>query len=340
MESLLEGISNEDRMSDLQSRLDALPADLEALFNRLLEQMGPESFQHACELFRLVKTRSAPSGLFLPTLWELAHADDNNPQSAIRAEIVEAKSNERKEVLGEMRRRLKSHCVGFLDVPLFHQFFSAQVSDFLSCQDMKVAFLHRTAKDFLYSREIWSRIMDATKSTSFNPDERWANGFLWCLKKIEARDGDLECRSLFTWCIEYALRLEKSDGKVRFTYLEEVGRAVSHRDFFVDDQGGLVLRRGRGAHFLELAFGFGLQGYVWVKAKKTGIKEVENIIAPANRVTLMGMCLVEPGIIVGRSVLEDAINENSLPKGFEDERKSAIWKIFHRKQKSHIPQFV
>ena len=338
MESLLEGISNADRMFYLQSRLDALPADLEALFNKLLEQMGPIYFQHACELFRLFRSHTSHSQS-LPTLWELAYVDDNDTQSAIHADIVAAESGDQVEILEEMRRRLKSRCMGFLEVRYFDRFSFGELSDLDSRRMMKVSLLHRTARDYLYSKEIWSLIMDATKDASFNPDERWANGFLWCLKTAKVHYRDQECRQWFTWCLEYALRLEISDGKVRFTYLDEVGRAAKDRGFNIDHLGNFVFDMAREAPFPELAFGLGLRGYMRIKAKTTGKADVENLIARANRLTLPLDKV--PDYFDGRQSLLEAIKKNDLPKFFQHEKKPAILKVFpNLRRELDIPDFV
>jgi hypothetical protein len=42
VQSLLEGFSNSDRIADLQTRLDALPGDLQVLITRMLCRMQPE----------------------------------------------------------------------------------------------------------------------------------------------------------------------------------------------------------------------------------------------------------------------------------------------------------
>ncbi|OCL12857.1 hypothetical protein AOQ84DRAFT_372706 [Glonium stellatum] len=47
VESLLQGLSNSDRVLDLQNRLNALPGDLEALFDNLLDRIDPVYFKQS-----------------------------------------------------------------------------------------------------------------------------------------------------------------------------------------------------------------------------------------------------------------------------------------------------
>jgi hypothetical protein len=56
VQSLLEGLSNEDRLHYLHSRLAGLPPDLEDLFAKLLGSLQSEYFKQACETFWLLRT--------------------------------------------------------------------------------------------------------------------------------------------------------------------------------------------------------------------------------------------------------------------------------------------
>ncbi|KAL2693524.1 hypothetical protein Neosp_000084 [[Neocosmospora] mangrovei] len=63
--SLLSGISHADRPSDLKRRLDALPEDLEGLYERILDNIEPFYREHATEYFTLMKAcPEPPSALF------------------------------------------------------------------------------------------------------------------------------------------------------------------------------------------------------------------------------------------------------------------------------------
>ena len=73
----------------------------------------------------------------------------------------------------------------------------------------------------------------------------------------------------------------------------------------------------RNAPFPELAigFGFGLRGYMRVKAKTTGKTEVENLIARANKLRVPPDKV--PDYIDGRQSLMEALKKNDLPKPFQ-----------------------
>jgi hypothetical protein len=110
VQSLLDGWSNADRISDLVARLEALPPGLEQLFDNLLDNLAANYFKHACQLFRLIMMRSRP------LLLELWFADNEDDASALREEILALSNDQVTDHLETMNRRLMSRCKGFLEV--------------------------------------------------------------------------------------------------------------------------------------------------------------------------------------------------------------------------------
>lgn len=106
---LLEGLSNADRMTDLQKRLRSLPPDLEALFKRLMRNLEPLYLRHACELFRLVLVHQQPRVI------HLSFADDENTKSGLDARIRPFTEEEVLDRIDTMNRRLVAHCKCFLE---------------------------------------------------------------------------------------------------------------------------------------------------------------------------------------------------------------------------------
>ena len=54
VKSLLAGLLNGDRVSDLERRLDLLPPDLEHLYDKMLNSLDPFYYSHASQLFQLI----------------------------------------------------------------------------------------------------------------------------------------------------------------------------------------------------------------------------------------------------------------------------------------------
>jgi hypothetical protein len=221
--SLLQGLSNGDEMSHLQTRLNALPSDLEDLFENLLNRLEPEYFKRACKLFRLLRAlrdfyRSSRTRISTgePTLLELYFADNERTKGSLMATWRRFEQSEANEKAEKMSRRLNARCRGFLEVNA-----PSRESDIA---EHRVSYIHRTAKDFIESKIRWQTVLDVTRG--FNPDIHWADAFLWCLKKVSEKktkqyhEGQIRC-------ILHAVYMQSVTDKVQLNYLNEVVKIES-----------------------------------------------------------------------------------------------------------------
>lgn len=110
--SLLSGLANSDRLSDLSRRLALMPADLEDLYTSILRSLDRFYLDHASQLFQLVRASSEPLSLL-----ELSYADVEDPHLAIRSEIRALTLDEEQYRCEGMKRRLNSRCKRLLEVP-------------------------------------------------------------------------------------------------------------------------------------------------------------------------------------------------------------------------------
>ncbi|KAK7723813.1 hypothetical protein SLS64_000144 [Diaporthe eres] len=78
VESLLDGMREGDRVSDLQKRLDAIPKDLEDLFQWMLDDLSPNYMDHAAQYFQLIACGPTP----LPTIL-LSFADEEDDYASV-----------------------------------------------------------------------------------------------------------------------------------------------------------------------------------------------------------------------------------------------------------------
>ncbi|KAK1713466.1 hypothetical protein BDP67DRAFT_435703 [Colletotrichum lupini] len=150
VKSLLSGMENDDRVSDMQRRLDLLPPELENLYNAILNSLDPFYFQHAAQYFRLLESwrKSPPAVLF----W---FADEGIERS-IQLPIREYSRMEMRERANTIRRRINSRCRGLIEVtsPVSAE---STIDRFGSVQ-----YLHRTVKDFILSSEVAAKIQHVT----------------------------------------------------------------------------------------------------------------------------------------------------------------------------------
>ncbi|RYC62523.1 hypothetical protein CHU98_g3676 [Xylaria longipes] len=120
--SLLTGLSNSDRICDLQARLDELPSELEALFGKIIDNLEPFYQIHALQLFRIVEaynelvTERVKSHQYLPlTLLALFFADNEDDTAGLSAPIGTLTPEQTNDMEEGMRRRLNSRCRGLLE---------------------------------------------------------------------------------------------------------------------------------------------------------------------------------------------------------------------------------
>ncbi|KAK9778635.1 putative NACHT domain-containing protein [Seiridium cardinale] len=179
--SLLRGLSNSDRIFDLQRRLNELPSELEALFEKILSNLEPFYYTHACQLFQIFEGYNEvvsktlyifeePLDLSMSSL-AMSFADDNDLTAAFTAEVKALslkESNDREE---EIRRRLNSRCQELLGLP--HPIQPGSI----------VRYLHRTTKDFIREPRTWRKIVISTEP-SFDPFILITNSALYQLKTL------------------------------------------------------------------------------------------------------------------------------------------------------------
>ncbi|CAM1506089.1 Fc.00g057300.m01.CDS01 [Cosmosporella sp. VM-42] len=185
VESLLDGLTNSDRIIDLKRRLEMIPPDLDGFYESILNSSDNFYFEHASQLFQML--RKAQGSL---SLLDFSFADEENPDTALEARIQALSQNDRAYRCEAMRRRINSRTKGLLDVPSLEK-QKAEEDHLLVPTDsshgrsrspsassrrgaldpyetfssvelasLNVEYLHRTVRDFLDKPEVWNRLLD------------------------------------------------------------------------------------------------------------------------------------------------------------------------------------
>ncbi|KAM6540372.1 hypothetical protein FALCPG4_002090 [Fusarium falciforme] len=155
--SLLAGLSQADRPSDLKWRLDDLPENLEELYERILDSIDPFYLEHATEYFTLMKTCPAPPAALL-----FSFADEENlldlPGRLLSPD--DQKEEGMKNLFDRVQdiaTRLNSRCKGLLEVvgaiPIMDP--GSHVSIYTR---PTIQYLHRTVRDFIDSPNTTRRL--------------------------------------------------------------------------------------------------------------------------------------------------------------------------------------
>lgn len=178
--SLLDGLNNSDRMMDLRARLDDLPNDLEDLYRHMVGNIDKLYLIKTSQIFQMVQTaryiqgqRSISTQRTTPvTVLLLALALEDRPEvdliTVSEAWITKNLSN----LCDIMRRRLQTWCAGLLEVPdfIWNRVNALDADATVRTKiTWEVAFLHRTARDFIESEPVWRSLTAFTENTNFDP---------------------------------------------------------------------------------------------------------------------------------------------------------------------------
>ena len=207
VKSLLEGLQNSDRVSDLQKRLRTLPAGLEDLYLLMMSTLDEFYQQQASQLFQIVHRARLPLSVL-----SLSFADEEDPEFAIRAKLEPLDENELSWRYEETVRRVNSHCKGLLE--------ARALSGKERLVDSKVDFLYRTVKDFLDTPDIWKTIASQS-DPSFNPNISLMRSYLVQMKVLNTLQWDVGTFGLLAGeFMEYAAQAERTSGQVQASLME------------------------------------------------------------------------------------------------------------------------
>ncbi|KAF8862899.1 hypothetical protein BDZ45DRAFT_767708 [Acephala macrosclerotiorum] len=224
VKSLLDGLMNRDRVSDLQKRLQLLPSDLEELYKHMLfRHISPFYYEQSAQILRIFRTatvldeRLSREALELITL---VFADEEDESLALTAKVRPLMDEELLLRCNETTDRLKSRCAGLLEV-------SGKTSDPL---DLKVNYLHRTVQDFLKKPDIWDLVM-ARAGTAFDPDECLIKSYILQLKFVMmSSEGDRfqDVSDLVHTALKYARRSRDFSLQSNELLLDELDKMAAY----------------------------------------------------------------------------------------------------------------
>jgi hypothetical protein len=86
VQSLLEGFTDGERLSDLQRRLDSIPADLETLIWKILKSVD---FERISQILQIVEDSVKPRRKHLLTLIQLSFADEDDPEFVFECQLYQ-----------------------------------------------------------------------------------------------------------------------------------------------------------------------------------------------------------------------------------------------------------
>ncbi len=231
VDSLLAGLTNGDRVSDLQRRLEQLPQDLEDLFHKILDSLDPFYLEHASQLFQLVEAAFRSLSLL-----DLSFADEEDTELVFRYPVKPLSKRDNLSRAKTMKRRLNSRCKGLLEAaPTFsHQSVSAATEtgksenvDTSLISTFKIQYLHRSVRDFFGKPNVKNKLVAATND-AFNPYLGLCKSSIMQLKVLCPDRLELDhFWDCVMWSVEYAKQAELHSDEEQSRLLDEIDRASS-----------------------------------------------------------------------------------------------------------------
>jgi hypothetical protein len=253
VDSLLEGLRNQDSMEDLRRRLEEFPAELEPLYTRMLENIPPRYLVQASRYFQIAQAAQEP----LPTL-AMWSANEDRPPTTNPTEGVSLE--ELIHRCSQVDARLRSRCAGLLEIR-FREVGSRDITRQVTAAGIqpttqqriekissetgnlesgvesisrgrtrpinelvrsRVHFLHLTVKEYLFKSETWSKICQLTQDLPFGAEVWLVRIYLGQIKSSFDIFRQYELWGNIDLCVYHAREAERTTGKPQTAALNEL----------------------------------------------------------------------------------------------------------------------
>ncbi|KAG9229409.1 hypothetical protein BJ875DRAFT_523413 [Amylocarpus encephaloides] len=221
VKSLLQGLRDRNRISDLQKRLQLLPADLEPLYEHMLARTDPFYAEQASQIFQIVLAAQRDSASRQITLLQLSWAEDEDRLLTLNASIRPLSSSEIEERCKLMDSKLKGVCSGLLES------YDSRFSTI--APDARVVCLHRTVSDFFKKPSVWESIIKHTAGTRFCPHMSLLRSSLLRLKALNINIEKSLDMSLIRDALHYAGVAEKFLGAGFPSLLDQLDATATYQ---------------------------------------------------------------------------------------------------------------
>lgn len=218
VKSLLRGLSDYNRISDLKRRIGYLPEDLEELYAYMLQNIEPFYHDQTSRLFQIVKAAQKCS-IGRVTLLNLSWTEEEDEQLAQTISIKPYTVDEIESRCREMDARLKSVCAGFLE--------SADSKNSSIAPDSRVSFLHRSVADWMSKQTVWDELARRTSESDFSPNLAMLRSRVMCLKSLEVSSRNPLDMSIITDALQYAKQAESDLGRAFPELLDQLDITAS-----------------------------------------------------------------------------------------------------------------
>ena len=191
--SLVQGLTNADRILDLERRLQSLPTDLETYFRHMLDTIEEIYKQQTVQTFHIALQAAEPLNLMT---YVMLDEIEEKPDYSIELPPQQLKTEHIESQCQDMKLRINARCKDLLQVTR-KKSYKWTVDDYLDSDLSKefpngepslqplfqyeVDFLHRTVRDFFRVNDIQTFVASRLPKT-FNSSELFCHAFLAQIK--------------------------------------------------------------------------------------------------------------------------------------------------------------
>ena len=338
--SLKEGLTNGDRISDLQRRVDQLPGDLEEYFSHILNSVSAFYFDQAAEFF--FYALDSKNSL---TLHTYSFCQEEDLDFGLKMPTRSISITEAEVICDETERRLISRCKGLLEV--YGHMSNSALTDSRDEkgqeQYRKVGFLHRTVRDFLRAPEVISKLEAPGIPLKPERSRVLLQATVAQFKSLRQTPRTMASIETISLLIGQAVPSLKTFGKTSYlpetVLIDAFDQSISYwwnntAKYKYNDRNyvhwtDFWMRRDGLHSFLSFAVAFGLKAYVRDKLKSNTIYCSKQTLF---KYTLFPQTLVEMTLAPDIDMIKLLLEEGVEPR-YVDEAL-AIWQKHPRKKRS------
>lgn len=342
--SLLEGLTNADRVVDLQRRLRDLPTDLNEYFERILFTVYNFYRKETAQMFQVALM--AHYTLPLMAYWFMDQDDPTLLENTLVAPLSIEIINNR---LNQMEKRLNACCKGLLEARSTSPVVPFKSKD--AFFKLEVDFLHRTVRDFLRIPDMLNMVKKWV-GTTFDENIVICEAIVCQIKSTPQRDGHFRLGHSVSSLLDIFFYHVKilDDGQCPVTrearLLDELERALQSLGSEVTKEGQVLSssrRVGReleapAVSVLEEAVYIGLERYVSLKLDQYHMdSETQSTLL----LTALLSNIHRPNLDDRLKIVSLLLKKNFDPNGHvlhanEPDRQATVWTSYLETAYAHL----
>jgi hypothetical protein len=275
-QSLLNGLTDDNSVTDMRRRLEHLPSDLEHFFQHILDGIEEVYKPQTAQIFEMVTIAKTPLSVYLLQYLEQENLNPNYAVKAQRTYLSEAKMIQVKK---RLTKYLNARCKGLLEIHYDEHW------TFSFCY--KIEFLHRTVKDYLESQDM-KAVLKSLAPRGFNPATSLCRAYLALLKQLQPYEIKLYALYASTprpldfisqHILYYARKVEIELDRFHATFLRETAPLMIRKHKELEDWEEIT-QASLGADFLKWAVEARLVIYVERRLKEDPTLMLDEIERP------------------------------------------------------------